>query len=232
MENSQLLLLFLVAIRFLSLLAFDIGPNFAANFIRSQLSMREIKDLTVVEIRDELRTRGERLSGGRAVLAKRLTNARTGKNLVQDEAEESDGDRDEEEEKGEEDGEEELKNNSFIDDAELEDSDDEVSVSYTTFKCYSQNESHVQSISHLHTLFYSLLSRTRKNHQKRSLKKQRHPQNTSLFGIARKRTSSATWTMQNRRLETRKDPCVSSSLGSMQSFSEKRKKRRSVTVTT
>ena len=134
MGNHQLLLLFVVVVWFTPAIAYNIGPNFAANFIRSQLSMRNIKDLTVVEIKDELRTRGEKLAGSRSVLVTRLQNARTGKNLVQDEAEESDVERDNEEEKEEEDDDEELKNSSFINDEKevLVDSSDDDSVRYSS----------------------------------------------------------------------------------------------------
>lgn len=98
--------------------------------------MRKIKELTVVEIKEELRTRGEKLSGSRAILVKRLQGARTGKNLIHDEASDTDVDgKDEEEDDGDDDDddddEEKLKDSSFINDKEeLVDTDDEKSVRY------------------------------------------------------------------------------------------------------
>ena len=154
MGYHRLLLLFLIVVRFTPTLAYNIGPNFAANFIRSQLSMRHIKDLTVVEIKDELRARNERVSGSRAVLVKRLQNARIGKNLVQDEAEESEVDVEDTDEKEEEDNDEELKNSSFINDEKevLEDSSDDNSVRHSPSLTYYQNISHTyQNISHTYS---------------------------------------------------------------------------------
>ena len=112
--------------------AFQIGPDFASNFIKRQLAMRKIKDLTVADIKDELRVLGEKVSGTRQVLAKRLQVARTGSKYIDDEASESGASVNNLDDVDEEGGDPAVtKQDSFIDDRdeqELVDTDNDAEV--------------------------------------------------------------------------------------------------------
>ena len=135
MGNRLLLFLFLFNTWLEYNIAFNIDPNFASNFVRSQLSMREVRDLTVAELRTELRSRGEKVFGKKSVLMKRLQNARSGKSLVLDEASDDDVNETEDREDGDDDDDDEqkLKSNSFINDEEeheLEDNEVDSNVRF------------------------------------------------------------------------------------------------------
>ena len=82
--------------------------------------MREVRYLTVAELRTELRSRGEKVFGKKSVLMKQLQNARSGKSLVFDEASDDDVNETEDREDGDDDDDDEqnLKNSSFINDEE------------------------------------------------------------------------------------------------------------------
>ena len=59
--------------------------SFYTNFVISQLAMREIMDMPVAALRDEIRLRGGKAAGLKSELIERLTELQTSNSFINDE---------------------------------------------------------------------------------------------------------------------------------------------------
>ena len=86
--------------------------SFYTNFITTQLAMRDANEMPVAAIKEEIRLRGGKLGGVKAVLVKRLKELRKSNDFINDEAldeEEKEKEADEDYKDAQDDEDEELK---------------------------------------------------------------------------------------------------------------------------